>query len=125
MRFPTKAALAAGFSLAAAAPCLAVTVTQPPLGVDSQADHRSDPDAAIGNTAAYVRQSVVENGLRAQGAGAFTGSGSAAPYGYSSQTSQFGPVVTQTETDNGGLGLYGAQPSYGPPLVLPVPGHRP
>ena len=124
MRVPTSVVLAASLSLAAATPGLALTVAQPPLGSDSPAVHyRDDDGAAIDNMVGHVHESV-ENSLRAQGGGAFTGGASRSPYGYSSQTSNFGPVSGATETYRGDLNQTAPAAAYGPPLLV-VPQRRP
>lgn len=123
MRVPTSVVLAASLSLAAATSSLALTVTQPPLGSDSQAFRHDDPDAAVDNMVGHVHASV-ENSLRAQGGGAFTGGASSTPYGYSSQTSQFGPVTSTTENYRSDLDQTAPPAAYGPPLLL-IPQRRP
>jgi hypothetical protein len=124
MRVPTSVVLAASLSLAAATPGLALTVTQPPLGSDSPASRYHDDDGAhIDNLVGQVHQSV-ENSLRAQGGGAFTGGASRTPYGYSSQASQFGPVTGTTETYRDDLDQSAPPAAYAPPLLV-IPAHRP
>jgi hypothetical protein len=83
----------------------------------------SDPDEAIANSASEVRNSVVESNLRAQGGAAFTG-GSTVPYGYNSQTSNFGPATVTTQTYSDGFGSANAPAVYASPLALPLEGRR-
>jgi hypothetical protein len=123
MRVPTSVALAASLSLAVATPGLALTVVQPPLGSDSQAFHHDDDGAALDNMVGHVHETV-ENALRSQGGGAFTGGdGPRTPYGYTSQTSNFGPVSSTTSTYRDDLGA-AAPPVYSAPLLI-TPAHRP
>ncbi|WP_158918141.1 hypothetical protein [Caulobacter sp. S45] len=122
MRLPTKTALATALMLAIATPCLAFTVTQAPLGSDAPASRFSDPDEAIASSASSVRDSVVENNLRAQGSAAFTG-GAPMAYGVASQGYGFSSAVATSRTYADGFGPTGAANTYSTPLPL-VPGGR-
>lgn len=86
-------------TLLASTPSLAWTVQQVPSvgSASGQVSRFRDPDEALESAGSSLRDSVVDNDIRAQGGAAFTGGWSAGG-GYSGQSYGFGPVTASSQS---------------------------